>query len=91
MSVLPYGFPEDFLVLINYIKISGANYMNALDLLNEKEKNIFAQMLKGLSMSEVADNNMYTADEVNNVRLQIIAKFEQASPVKSPETRSFKI
>ena len=65
--------------------------MNALDLLNEKEKNIFAQMLKGLSMSEVADNNMYTADEVNNVRLQIIAKFEQASPVKSPETRSFKI
>jgi DNA-binding CsgD family transcriptional regulator len=91
MSVSPYGLPEDFLVLINYIKISGANYMNALDLLNEKEKNIFAQMLKGLSMSEVADNNMYTADEVNNVRLQIIAKFEQASPVKSPETRSFKI
>jgi DNA-binding CsgD family transcriptional regulator len=91
MSVLPYGLPEDFLVLINYIKISGANYMNALDLLNEKEKNIFAQMLKGLSMSEVADNNMYTADEVNNVRLKIIAKFEQASPVKSPETRSFKI
>ena len=91
MSVLPYGLPEDFLVLINYIKTSGANYMNALDLLNEKEKNIFAQMLKGLSMSEVADNNMYTADEVNNVRLQIIAKFEQVSPVKSPETRSFKI
>ena len=55
MSVLPYGLPEDFLVLINYIKISGANYMNALDLLNEKEKNIFAQMLKGLSMSEVTD------------------------------------
>jgi DNA-binding CsgD family transcriptional regulator len=77
--------------LYRNIKVSGANYMNALDLLNEKEKNIFAQMLKGLSMSEVADNNMYTADEVNNVRLEMIAKFEQASPVKSPETRSFKI
>ena len=89
MSVSPYGLPENFLVLINYIKISGANYMNALDLLNEKEKNIFAQMLKGLSMSEVADNNMYTADEVNNVKLQIIAKFEQSSPVKIPETRRF--
>ena len=57
--------------------------MNALDLLNEKEKNIFAQILKGLSMSEVDDTNRYTADEVNNVKLQIIAKFEQASPVKS--------
>ena len=91
MSVLPYGLPEDFLVLISYMKISGVNYMNALDLLDEKEKKIFAQMLRGLSMSEVADNNMYTADEVNNVRLQIISKFEQASSVKSPETRSFKI
>ena len=91
MSVSPYGLPEDFLVLINYIKISGANYMNALDLLNEKEKNIFVQMLKGLSMSEETDNNMYTADEVNNVRLEMIAKFEQASPVKSPKPRSFKL
>ena len=37
-------------------------------------------------MSETADANRYTADEVNNVKLQIIAKFEQASPAKSPET-----
>ncbi len=47
-------------------------------------------MLKGLTMSEVADNNRCTTDEVNNVRLQIIAKFEQSSPVKIPETRRFK-
>ena len=63
--------------------------MNVFDLLNKNEKRICAQMLKGLSLSEVADNNMYTADEVNNVRLEMIAKFEQASPVKSPEIRLF--
>ena len=65
--------------------------MNALDLLDEKEKKIFIQMLKGLSMSELDDTNRYTAAEVNNVKLQIIAKFEQSSPVKGPEARCFKI
>jgi len=63
--------------------------MNALDLLNENERGIFAQMLKGLTMSQVADNSRCTTDEINNVRLQIIAKFEQSSPVKIPETRRF--
>ena len=57
--------------------------MNALDLLNENEKRLFAQMLKGLTLSEITDSNRCTTDEVNNVKLQIIAKFEQASPVKS--------
>jgi len=65
--------------------------MNAVDLLNENEKRIFAQMLKGQTMSQVADTYGCTTDEVNNVRLQIIAKFEQSSPVKIPETRRFKI
>jgi helix-turn-helix protein len=55
--------------------------MNALDLLNENEKRILPLLLKGLSMSKVADIYCYTTDEVNNIRLQIIAKFEQASPV----------
>jgi hypothetical protein len=64
--------------------------MNAFDLLNDGEKRILSQMLKGLTLSQVADIYKCTADEVNNVRLQIIAKFEKSSPVKSPETRHFK-
>ena len=63
--------------------------MNALDLLNENGKSIFSQMLKGLTVSQVADNHRCTTEEVNNVRLQIIAKFEQSSPVKIPEARRF--
>jgi hypothetical protein len=63
--------------------------MNAVDLLNENEKRIFSQMLKGQTMSQVADTCRCTTDEVNNIRLQIIDKFEQSSPVKSPKTRRF--
>ena len=65
--------------------------MNAVNLLNENEKRILSLLLKGLTLSQVADTCRYTTDEVNNVRLQIIAKFEQSSPVKSPEPRRFKI
>jgi DNA-binding CsgD family transcriptional regulator len=65
--------------------------MNAIDLLNEKEERIFSLLLKGLSMSQVADIYRCTTDEVNNIRLQIITKFEKASPVKEPETRRFQI
>ena len=91
MSVLPYGLPEDLLVLISKIKTSRIYYMNVFDLLNKNEKRICAQMLKGLSLSQVAHIYRCTTDEVNNVRLQVIAKFEQSSPVKIPETRRFKI
>jgi helix-turn-helix protein len=63
--------------------------MNAVDLLNENEKRILSLLLKGLNVSQVADTDKYTTDEVNNVRLQIIDKFEQSSPVKSPKTRRF--
>jgi len=65
--------------------------MNAFDLLDENEKRMCLQMLKGLTLSKVADIYCCTADDVNNVRLEMIAKFEQASLVKSPETRSFKL
>jgi hypothetical protein len=63
--------------------------MNAFDLLNANEKRIFSKLLKGLPMSQVADIYMCTIDEVNNVRLQIIAKFEQSSPIKNLDTRHF--
>ncbi len=64
--------------------------MNIVDILNENEKRILSLLLKGLNVSQVADMYRCKTDEVNNVRLQIIAKFEQSSPVKSPETRHFK-
>lgn len=54
--------------------------MNAVDLLNENEKRILSLLLKGLNVSQVADTYRCKTDEVNNVRLQIIAKFEQSSP-----------
>ena len=63
--------------------------MNALDLLDQKEKKIFVQMLRGQSVSEVAENNRCKADAIKNIRLQIIAKLEQSSALKSPETRRF--
>jgi helix-turn-helix protein len=65
--------------------------MNAFDLLNENEKRVLSMLLKGLTMSKVADICMYTTDEVNNVRLQIITKFEKSSPVKIPQTPRFQI
>jgi DNA-binding CsgD family transcriptional regulator len=43
--------------------------MNAFDLLNEKEKRVLSQMLKGLTLSQVADIYKCTTGEVNNVRL----------------------
>ena len=89
MSVLPHRLLNNFIVLITRINNSGANYMNAVDLLNENEKRIFAQLIKGLTLSQVADMYRCKTDEINNVRLQIIAKLEQSSPVKSPETRHF--
>ena len=58
--------------------------MNAFELLNENEKRIFALMLKGLTIPEVANTSRHTTDEVNNLLLQIIAKFEQSPPFKSP-------
>ena len=45
--------------------------MNALDLLNEKEKRVLSQMLKDLTLSEVADMYSCTADDVNNIFNQI--------------------
>jgi hypothetical protein len=63
--------------------------MNIVDLLNKNEKRILSLLLKGLPLSQVADIYMCTADEVNNVRLQIIAKFEQSAPVKNLETHHF--
>ena len=65
--------------------------MNALDLLDQKEKKIFVQLLRGQSVSELAEAYRCKADEINNVKLQIIAKLEQSSAVKSPETRHFQI
>ena len=65
--------------------------MNALNFLNENEKRIFTQMLKGLTMSEIADTCGCTTDEVIKIRVHIISKFEQSPPVKPPETRRFQI
>ena len=63
--------------------------MNAVDLLNENEKRILALLLRGLNVSQVADSSRWTPDEVSNIRLQIIEKFEQSSPVRIDETRCF--
>ena len=63
MSVLPHRLQNDFFVLINNIKTSGVNYLNVLDHLNENEKRIFTVMLKGLTMSQVADIYKCTTDE----------------------------
>jgi hypothetical protein len=63
--------------------------MNAFDLLNENEKIILLLLLKRSPMSQVADLFSCTVDDVDDVKLQMIAKFEQASPFKSPETRRF--
>jgi DNA-binding NarL/FixJ family response regulator len=61
--------------------------MNAVDLLNENEKRILSLLLRGLNVSQVADSYRRTPDEVNNIRLQIIEKFEQSSPVRIAATR----
>ena len=79
MIVSPHRLQNDFFVLINKIKTLRVNYLNVLDLLNENEKRIFTVMLKGLTMSQVADTYRCTTDEVNNVRLQIIVKFEKSA------------
>ena len=63
--------------------------MNAVDLLNENEKRILALLLRGLNLSQASDSSRLTPDEVNNIRLQIIEKFEQSSPVRIAETRRF--
>ena len=54
--------------------------MNSLDLLNGKEQGVLKLLIKGLSMSEVADMYECTTYEVNRIRLQIIDKFDKASP-----------
>ena len=61
--------------------------MNAVDLLNENEKRILSLLLRGLNVSQVADSSRLTSNEVNNIRIQIIEKFEQSSPVRIPEIR----
>ena len=81
---------QKILLYYKYKSTSGANDMNAVDLLNKNEKRMLALLLKGFNVSQVADTYSCTTGEVNNVRLQIIAKFEQSSSVKSPETRHFK-
>jgi hypothetical protein len=65
--------------------------MNAFDLLDINEKIILQLFLKRTPMSQVAYLFSRPTDVINNVRLEMIAKFEQASPFKSPETRCFKI
>ena len=60
--------------------------MNAVDLLNENEKRILALLLRGLNVSQVADSYRRTPNEINNIRLQIIEKFEQSSPVRIAKT-----
>jgi hypothetical protein len=91
MSVSPYRHTEDFIILIKQHKKSEINYMNAFDLLDMNEKIILQLFLKRTPMSQVAYLFSRPTDVINNVRLEMIAKFEQASPVKSPETRSFKL
>ena len=63
--------------------------MNAFDILSENEKVILLLFLKRSPMSQVADLFSCTVDDVDDIRLQMIAKLEQASPFKSPETRHF--
>ena len=61
--------------------------MNAFDLLSKNEKVILLLFLKRSSTSQVADLFRCKPDVINNVSLQMIAKFEQASTFKSPEIR----
>ena len=61
--------------------------MNAVDLLTENEKRILSLLLRGLNVSQVADSYRRTPDEVNNIRLQIIEKFEQSSPIRIASNR----
>ena len=63
--------------------------MNAVDLLNEKEKRIFSLLLDGLSMSQVADIFECTTYDIDRIRLQIIDKFDKSSPVFVSEEHSF--
>ena len=63
--------------------------MNAFDLLDINEKIILLLFLKRTPMSQVAYLFSRPTDVINNVRLEMIAKFEQASPVRSPKPRSF--
>ena len=63
--------------------------MNAFALLSENEKIILLLFLKGSSTSQVADLFRRTTGVINDVRLEIMVKLEQASPFKSPETRRF--
>jgi hypothetical protein len=65
--------------------------MNAYDLLNENEKIILLLFLKGTPTSQVAYLFSRPTDVINDVRLEIITKFEQAPPVKSPTPRSSKL
>ena len=56
--------------------------MNAVDLLNGKEQRVLKLLIKGLSMSEVADMYDCTTYEINRVRLKIIEKFDKVSTDK---------
>ena len=58
--------------------------MNAFDLLSENEKVILLLFLKGTPTLQVANLFRRTTDVINDVRLQMIAKLETASSVKSP-------
>ena len=63
--------------------------MNAVDLLNENEKRILSLLLRGLNVSQAADRTRWKPYEVDNIRLQIIEKFEQSSPVRTAKTSRF--
>ena len=65
--------------------------MNAYDLLDINEKIILQLFLKGTPMSQVAYLFSRPIDVINNVRLEMIAKLEQVSPIKSPKPSSFKL
>jgi transcriptional regulator len=56
--------------------------MNAFDILNENEKRVLSQRLKGLTLEQVADTAGCTKDEVNIIWQKIIAKIKKASAVK---------
>ena len=65
--------------------------MNAFDLLDINEKIILLLFLKRTPMSQVAYLFRRPTDVINNVRLEMIAKFEQSSHFKSLKPRSFKL
>ena len=65
--------------------------MNAFELLDINEKIILLLFLKRTPMSQVAYLFSRPTDVINNVRLEMIAKFEQALHVKSAKPRSFKL